>query len=171
MIDVEEAKKRAEQNFLSGLNCTQSVAEVFAEELGFDRQQILKISLPFGGGVCRMREMCGTFSGIMFCLGMYLGESSGDKTAKDNIYRHGQELARRFKEKNGSIICRELLGLVPMGTSDNLFKEKKTGFHEADSPVSEQRTAEYYKKRPCPQLCGIAAEIFASWLNENRPEK
>lgn len=166
MITPEEAKKRAEENFKSGLNCTQSVVEVFAEELGFDKNLIMSVALPFGGGTCRLRETCGTFSGIMFCLGMKMGVPNGDKTKKDEIYKIGQSFAQKFKEKNGSIICRELLGLVPLGTSDFLMKQKKADLHEASIPVSEERTEEYYKKRPCAALCGIAAEIFAEWLIE-----
>lgn len=158
MITPEEAKKRAEANFKSGLNCTQSVVEVFAEELGYDKNMMMAAGLPFGGGTCRMRETCGTFSGMMLCLGMKMGVPDGNKQRKDEIYAAGQELARQFREKNGSIICRELLGLVPRGSSEKLPPEQS-------APVSEERTEAYYKKRPCAELCGVAAEIFAAWLN------
>ena len=166
MISSDEARQRATDNFKSGLNCTQSVVEVFAEELGFDKNVLMSLALPFGGGTCRMRETCGTFNGIMMCLGMKMGVPTGDKDRKDEVYKIGQELARRFREKNGSIICRELLGLVPMGTSEALMKSGKADEHKASEPVSEARTEEYYKKRPCAELCGVAAEIFARWLEE-----
>lgn len=166
MINPEEARKRATANFLSGLNCTQSVVEVFSEELGFDKKVIMSLALPFGGGTCRMRETCGTFNGMMLCLGMKLGVPDGDKNRKDRVYAIGQELASRFRMQNGSTICRELLGLVPMGTSEALFKAGKPDAHEAEIPVSEARTEAYYKKRPCAELCGTAAEIFAEWLIE-----
>ncbi|MBQ0051294.1 MAG: C_GCAxxG_C_C family protein [Treponema sp.] len=167
MIDAKDAFERAKNNFLSGLNCTQSVVEVFAEELGFDKTSVMCMAQPFGAGTCRMREICGTVNGIMFCLGMQMGKATGDKESKDAIYKVGQELAAKFREKNGSIICRELLGLVPMGTSENLQKCGKADSHQVSEPVSEERTAEYYKKRPCPELCGMAAQIFAEYLEEN----
>lgn len=147
----QQAKEKASENFKKGFNCTQSVVSVFAEELGYDVQTLLKICQPFGGGICRTREICGTVSGMLFCLGMKLGDSSGDKTKKDEIYKQGQKLINRFKEINGSYICRELLGIT----------DKKITF------VSEERTTEYYQKRPCANLCGIAAQIFAEWLEEN----
>lgn len=183
MITPDEAHERAKNNFLSGLNCTQSVVEVFAEELGVDKDLIVPLVLPFGGGVCRMREMCGTVSGMMFCLGMKMKQNADKNAAtaeqimltgqlpdyklkKDETYAEGQKLAQEFRKVNGSIICRELLGLVPMGTSEALMKEGKADSHKADSPVSEERTPDYYKKRPCAELCGVAAEIFAKWLQD-----
>jgi hypothetical protein len=90
----------------------------------------------------------------------------GDKAQKDETYAIGQRLAGEFRKINGSIVCRELLGLVPMGTSENLMKEGKADSHESSVPVSEVRTEEYYKKRPCAELCGIAAEIFQKFLDE-----
>lgn len=167
MISPEEACQRATQNFKSGLNCTQSVVEVFAEELGYDKKTLITIALPFGGGTCRMREICGTFSGIMLCLGMKMGTDTGDKAVKDAVYKEGQALAEEFRKANGSTICRELLGLVPMGTSEKLFKAGQSDPHAASAPVSEERTDEYYKKRPCADLCGCAARIFAGWLEQH----
>ena len=166
MNTPEEARKQARQNFLDGYACAPAVAAVFASELGYDRDMILRLTQAFGAGVCRMREMCGTVSGMMTSLGMKMGSADGTKESKDAIYAEGQRLATRFRERNGSIICRELLGLVPMGQSEQAFKEKKATAHPADSPVSEARTSEYYKKRPCPDLCGEAAAIFAEWLQE-----
>lgn len=151
MMTKEEACERARNNFFAGFNCTQSVVEVFAKELGFDREQMLCVSQPFGAGICRMREVCGTVSGMMFCLGMVAGKSDGDKKAKDAIYAKGQILAEEFRKANGSIICGELLGL----------KKKE------NSPISEERTAEYYAKRPCPELCALAAGIVWEHLNDS----
>ncbi len=168
MIFPEEARKRATDNFLSGLNCTQSVVEVFAEELGYDKKTVMTLALPFGGGTCRMRETCGTFSAIMLCLAMKMGTDTGDKAIKDAVYKEGQALAEEFRKANGSTICRELLGLVPIGTSQKLFQAGKADTHASSNPESEERTEEYYKKRPCPSLCGCAAEIFARWLNDRR---
>ncbi len=167
----ELAGEEARANFMKGYACAPAVAAVFAEQFGFDREQVLRLTQPFGAGVCRMREVCGTFSGMMAALGMYMGSADGTKESKDRIYQAGQELARRFREANGSIICRELLGLVPKGESDRAFEEKRAVRHEADAPVSEERTAEYYKKRPCPDLCAFAARTFFEWLSEQEAGK
>ena len=166
MITPEEAREEARKNFLDGYACAPAVAAVFAKELGYDRDTLLKIMQPFGAGMCRMREVCGTVSGMMAALGMAIGSADGTKESKDVVYNEGQKLAEKFRESNGSIICRELLGLVPMGQSEQALKAGKATAHTADSPVSEARTPEYYKKRPCPDLCGDAAAIFAQWLNE-----
>ena len=154
----QEARERATANFKSGMNCTQSVAAVFAEKFGLSPEQIGALVQPFGGGMCRMREVCGTVSGMLFCLGMMNSASGkkingfgGDKTQKDETYAMGQKLADEFRKINGSIVCRELLGMAAK---------------QSDIPVSEARTEEYYKKRPCAELCGIAAEIFQRFLDE-----
>ncbi|MBO5100433.1 MAG: C_GCAxxG_C_C family protein [Treponema sp.] len=164
-----EAKEKAIENFKSGMNCAQAVSEVFAKEFGVDSDLIKNISLPFGAGMCRIREVCGTVSGMLFALGMYQNQNKqkteDQKAAKDNTYTKGQELINKFTELNGSIICRELLGLVPIGTSEAMLKQGQPTAHTPDSPISEKRTEEYYKKRPCAELCGIAAEIFQTWLN------
>ena len=157
------------------MNCSQAVATTFAEQFGYSPEQIASLVQPFGGGICRMREVCGTVSGMMFCLGMLNSQKAnsgekvnglgGEKSQKDETYAIGQKLAEEFKKINGSIVCRELLGLVPLGTSDALMKAGKADSHEASAPVSEERTEEYYKKRPCAELCGIAAEIFQKYLD------
>ena len=119
----QEAREKATANFKSGMNCTQSVTAVFAEGFGFSPEQIGALVQPFGGG----------------------------KTQKDETYAMGQKLADEFRKINGSIVCRELLGLAAK---------------QSDIPVSEARTEDYYKKRSCAELCGIAAEIFQKFLNE-----
>lgn len=165
MISPEEAKKRAKENFLSGFNCAQSVLEVFCRELGIDRELALKSAQTFGGGTCRLREMCGAVNGMLLALSIKNGSSDPkDKEAKDSVYKDGQFLCEKFKKKNGSFICRELLGLSPLGQSQNYLR-KNSVEGKADSPVSEKRTEEYYKKRPCPELCADAAELFAEYLN------
>jgi len=159
----EEAKTTAENHFKSGLNCAQAVTLTFAKDLGMDENTIKTLSQPFGGGMCRMREVCGTVSGMMLCIGMIQnaqgnaanGASTPEgKSNKDNTYEIGQDFARQFREINGSIICKELLGLAPMTKTDN--------------PVSEARTETYYKKRPCAELCGIAAEIVAKYIESQK---
>ena len=142
----------AYESFLKGYNCTQAVTVAFAEELGLDADTAAQLSCGFGGGMGRMREVCGTFSGIVMVLSWLYGYSDPkDVTAKKELYEKIRELAGRFKAKNGSIICRELLGL-----------EKAE-----ESAAPEPRTPEYYKKRPCPELCRCAADLLEEFIKEN----
>ena len=176
MITSEEARAQAEQNFHNGYTCAQAVLATFADELGISKETAMKAALPFGGGMCRMREVCGTVSGMLMALGFL--EGSGDvspKDEKDGVYAHGQALAEQFRKEHGSIVCRELLGLVPMGTSQQGLAQAKqveatasNNIASMTSPVSEARTDAYYKKRPCEKLCGDAAEIFANYLSQKK---
>ena len=142
----------AKQNFLNGYNCSQAVLLAFCEDFGLEKETALKISEPFGGGMGRMREVCGTVTGMFMVLGLAMGNSDAkDGSTKKNVYKSVQELAEKFKQDNGSIICRELLGLQ---------KANK------ESYVPSERTTEYYKKRPCPELCKYAADILEEYLKE-----
>ena len=142
----------AKQNFMNGYNCSQAVLLAFCEDFGLEKETALKISEPFGGGMGRMREVCGTVTGMFMVIGLAMGnDNSKDNTTKKNVYKSVQELAAKFKEDNGSIICRELLGLQ---------KNNK------DSYVLSERTNEYYKKRPCPELCKYAADILEEYLKK-----
>ena len=142
--------EKAKELFKSGYNCSQSVLWVFCEELGMDFETAMKISSPFGGGMGRMREVCGTVSGMFMAAGLMFGES--DSSSKAEIYKKVQELAARFKEQNGSIICRELL----------------QGVESSTSPTPSERTESYYKKRPCVELVGDAVEIFEKYIAEQQ---
>ena len=142
----------AKQNFMNGYNCSQAVSLAFCEDFGLEKETALKISEPFGGGMGRMREVCGTVTGMFMVIGLAMGnDNSKDNTTKKNVYKSVQELAEKFKEDNGSIICRELLGFQ---------KNNK------ESYVPSERTNEYYKKRPCPELCKYAADILEDYLKE-----
>ena len=142
----------AKQNFMNGYNCSQAVLLAFCENFGLEKETALKISEPFGGGMGRMREVCGTVTGMFMVLGLAMGNSDAkDGSTKKNVYKSVQELAAKFKEDNGSIICRELLGFQ---------KNNK------ESYVPSERTKEYYKKRPCPELCKYAADILEEYLKE-----
>ena len=142
----------AKQNFMNGYNCSQAVLLAFCEDFGLEKEKALKISEPFGGGMGRMREVCGTVTGMFMVIGLAMGnDNSKDNTTKKNVYKSVQELAAKFKEDNGSIICRELLGLQ---------KANK------ESYVPSERTNEYYKKRPCPELCKYAADILEEYLKK-----
>ena len=165
-MDPKEAGAKAQKFFKSGYNCAQSVFAVFAEELGVDLKTALKISQGFGGGMGRQREVCGTVSGMIMAASLLEGsDDSSDKETKDKCYEGIQKLCNKFREKNGSIICRELLGLVPMGQSEEALKNKTAVEHKIESSVSSERTEEYYKKRPCDLLCADAAEIFCEYFN------
>lgn len=142
----------AKQNFMNGYNCSQAVLLAFCEDFGLEKETALKISEPFGGGMGRMREVCGTVTGMFMVLGLAMGNSDAkDGSTKKNVYKSVQELAEKFKQDNGSIICRELLGL------------QKTN---KESYVPSERTTEYYKKRPCPELCKYAADILEEYLKK-----
>lgn len=142
----------AYENFLKGYNCTQSIAVAFAEELGMSEETAARISSGFGGGMGRMREVCGTFSGVVMVISWLYGyDQPKDVAGKTALYEKIRALADRFRAANGSIICKELLGLKEM--------EK--------SAVPEARTAEYYKKRPCPELCRFAADLIEEFIKEN----
>ena len=149
-----DRKELAMNNFLKGYNCTQSVLLAFQDLLPEEsRKEMICMSSAFGGGMGRLREVCGSVSGMFLITGLlygYEGPETGEKKAE--LYAKVQELAHRFEEKNGSIVCRELLGLS--------VKEEK--------PVPEARTAEYYKKRPCKELIGMAAELLEEFINEQK---
>lgn len=137
---------------MNGYNCSQAVLLAFCEDFGLEKETALKISEPFGGGMGRMREVCGTVTGMFMVLGLAMGNSDAkDGSTKKNVYKSVQELAEKFKQDNGSIICRELLGLQ---------KANK------ESYVPSERTNEYYKKRPCPELCKYAADILEEYLKK-----
>lgn len=148
--------KIAKELFKKGYNCSQAVVGAFAEELGVDFDTAIKMSSSFGGGMGRLREVCGTVSGMLMAAGLKYWDLNADaREAKTKHYEKVQELARRFKEKNGSIICRELL----------------KGIENSTSPIASERTAEYYKKRPCLELVGDAAEILEQYIKENSTVK
>ncbi len=147
---MTEAEK-ARAHFKSGLNCAQSVLLAFAEYLPQDKNTLLCAAAPFGGGMGRMREVCGCVSGMLMALGLFTYDAENPTNAeKSALYAREQLLAGRFRERNGSIVCRELLAGI---TSDA-------------SPRAEERTETYYKKRPCAELCADAADILAQYLRE-----
>lgn len=142
--------EKAKELFLKGYNCSQAVVGAFCEDLGLDFETAMKLSSSFGGGMGRLREVCGAVSGAFMVAGLKYGSSDpADKTAKTEHYKLIQEMAAKFKEQNGSIICRDLLGVG----------DKK------ETHVPEDRTKEYYKKRPCAELVELAAKITEEVLN------
>lgn len=152
-MTVQEREQKAGELFKAGYNCCQAVAMTFADVLGLSEDEVARLSSGFGGGMGRMREVCGTVSAMtMVASAMIPATDVNDKEAKTANYALVQEIADEFKKLNGSIICRELLGLSkPEGT-----------------PVPSDRTPEYYKKRPCGELCSIAAGIVARKLEKQK---
>jgi len=148
---MSEKTEKAKELFKQGYNCSQAVLGVFCEELGLDFDTAMKIASSFGGGMGRMREVCGTVSGMFMAAGLAFASSSDSASEKGEHYKRIQELAKRFKDKNGSIICRELL----------------QGIESSNTPTPSERTETYYKKRPCVELVGDSVEIFEEFLKEN----
>ena len=148
---MSEKAEKAKELFKKGYNCSQSVLGVFCEELGLDFDTAMKISCPLGGGMGRMREVCGAVSGMFMASGLYYSTSDGSVENKTEQYKIVQELAKRFKDKNGSIICRELL----------------EGIENSTAPIPSERTENYYKKRPCIDLVADAVEILEQFIKEN----
>ena len=145
-------REAAMANFKSGYNCSQSIVLAFEDMIPVDRSTLLKMASSFGGGMGRLREVCGSVTGMFMVAGFLYGYD-GPETGKVKAdhYARIQELARKFEEKHGSIVCREMLGLSV----------------RHDSPIPEARTNEYYKKRPCAEIIGDAAEILEEFIKEN----
>ncbi len=144
-------REAAMDNFMKGYNCSQSIVLAFADMLPVDEAVLSRLSSSFGGGMGRLREVCGSVSGMFMVAGLlygYEGPETGGTKAEH--YARIQELAGRFTQKHGSIVCRDLLGLS----------------NRHDAPVPEARTAEYYKKRPCKEIIGDAAEILEQYIKE-----
>ena len=131
-------EEKAEALFLSGLNCAQSVFCAFAEEFGMDLETAKKVSCGLGGGVGRLREVCGAVTGATLVLGMRHGPD------KDAVYPKVQEFCAKFKEECGSIVCRELLA----------------GTGATTGGKADARTSEYYRKRPCVELVKLAVSLL-----------
>ena len=149
-IDKQKRMKRAEELFMQGFNCSQSVATAFADVYDYTEEQMLRVSAGFGAGIGRMRLSCGAFNAMALLAGLENGSvTPGDREGKSANYMTVQQLAARFQEEHGSLICAELLKL------------------KRDAPLSyeaSERTAEYYQKRPCVKQIISAARIYAEYL-------
>ena len=151
----ESGKSRADYAvslFQSGYNCAQSVFAAYADLFGMDQGTALKMSSAMGGGVGRMREICGAVSAMAMLAGLKEGNADPhDEEAKAHIYALVRDMSGKFKEKEKTIICRELLGIE--------------GMEESAKPTV--RTAEFYRTRPCGRLIREAAEIIEAFLIDN----
>ena len=143
--------EKAKALFGDGYNCAQAVFGAFDDITGINFETSVKLASGFGGGMGRMREVCGAVSGMLMVLNAVEGYTSPtDNIAKMELYAKVQTLAGKFKEKNGSIICREIV------------KDSVTS-----TPVPTERNAEFYKKRPCGEYVEMAADIIADYLGIN----
>lgn len=173
-FDLEERVQAARDNFKThGYNCCQSVLLAYADVIGIDPQTAAVLASGFGGGMGRLREVCGSVS-AMFMIAGFISPAADPSIKSDRTANYAlvQELAGKFREKNGSIVCKELLGLVPKSTVG------KTGIglpvcQKADgspagivqeSPEPSDRTPEYYRKRPCEELIACSARIIGERL-------
>lgn len=154
-IDVERRAQRAHELFREGYNCSQSVLLAYCDLFGLDPTVAATLSAPLGGGVSRLREVCGAVSGMAMVAGLICPYNDpADRSAKTKTYALVQELAERFRAENGAIVCRELLGLD----------------RTKDDPVPSERTEQYYRKRPCPELIACAARIVGEKLRSLQNE-
>ena len=141
--------ERACEYFKNGYSCAQAVLLAFAPVLNLDENTILKMSSSFGGGMGRMREVCGAVSSMLMVAGLLKGYTSpGDMLGKTRHYQLVQNLAKKFEKVQGSIICRDILDL-PAGW---------------DSPLPSARTDKYYSERPCESCIRTASEIIENEL-------
>ena len=144
---------KAAELFLSGYNCAQAVAVAFSDVTGLTEGQAAKMASAFGGGMGRMREVCGAVSGMLMVLSYVYGyDTPGDDVSKKRLYGQVQELAAAFRAENGSIICREILKNPP------------------SDPNPTPRTAEFYAKRPCAKMVMTAARLLEQFMEENPHE-
>ena len=138
---------KAAELFVGGYNCAQSVAVAFCDVTGLDAKFTARMVSSFGGGMGRIREVCGAVSGMFFVLGLLYGyDTPGDDVSKKELYTEVQELAAKFREQCGSIVCREILKNPPT------------------DPTPSPRTAEYYRVRPCTRMVLVAGRLMDEFI-------
>ncbi len=148
---MTERAEKARNYFLDGYNCSQSVFLAFCDLTGFDEKTALLVSSSFGGGMGRLREVCGAVSGMFMAAGVLYGYTDPKAgSEKMEHYKRIQELAASFKERNTSIVCRDILGKIA----------------EDKSFIPSERTAEYYKTRPCAKMVEDATEILEKYIEQ-----
>lgn len=156
---MENRIQSAVEFFMQGYGCSQSVLMAFADIYGIDEITAKRIAAGFGGGVGRMRMMCGAVSALVILAGLDCGQTDGDDSAgKAYCYKVVQELLTKFKERNGSVTCAELLRMSGCKAI-------------ADTNIPDERNAEYYKKRPCARKVESAARVFAEYLKEKEQKE
>ena len=144
---------KAKEYFKAGYTCSQAVALAFADLTEVEEEQLKKLTLPFGGGIGRLRLTCGAVSGMVAILGLL----SSNEATKSDVYGETQTLCKRFEKENGSLVCGDLL------TGANL--QVMVGGE------AEKRTDEYYKKRPCAELVYSSAKILEEYIESKKNKK
>ncbi len=139
----------AAELFVEGYNCAQAIAVAFSDVTGLDKKFSAKMASSFGGGMGRMREVCGAVSGMLMVAGLLYGYEEPLEGGPKEHYALVQELAGKFREQAGSIICREILQNPP------------------SDPNPTPRTAEFYKVRPCARLVMLAAQVLDNYIKEH----
>ena len=162
----------AKQNFIFGCNCAQAVLLAFSDVTGLDSDIAMRLASSFGGGMGRMREVCGAVSASLMVLGLVCGydaDAPTEKADKAAHYARVQELAARFRAAQGSIVCREILAL----RAEKLRAEGADGERDAQmdamastDPTPTPRTEDYYRARPCVAVVECAAELLDAYLCE-----
>ena len=151
---MTEREKQAVRNFADGCNCAQAVLMAYADVLGLTREQAAMVAVGFGGGMGRLRLHCGAFSAAVMLAGAIEGVDGANKEHRPQTYARVQEIHRQFVAKNGTVSCAALLGRA--GVPEN--------------PTPEERTPEYYAKRPCARVIRSACQIIDGMLAEQEEE-
>ena len=147
--EIEKRVERAKELFHQSFNCSQAVFAACADIYGIDQDTALRLAASFGGGIGRMRQTCGAACGMFLLAGLENGSAiPGDADGKKKNYALVQDLAAKFKDENGSLICAELLGIAP----------------RPQEPTPEARTEAYYQKRPCADMVASAVRIYLESL-------
>lgn len=146
--EIESRAQRARELFHQGFNCSQSVVAACCDLYGVDPQLALRMSASFGGGIARMRHVCGAASGMFMLAGLEKGSVSGSAEEKKANYVFVRQLADDYKAQHGSIICADLMGIAP----------------HPEEPTPAERTEEYYHRRPCEELIASAVRIYLKRL-------
>ena len=150
---MERAEKAAEL-FLEGYNCAQAVFVAYSDLTGLTPEYAARLASSFGGGMGRLREVCGAVSGMLMVTGCLYGyHTPGDDKQKMELYALVQQLSAQFREQTGSIVCREILKYPP------------------SDPTPTPRTAEFYQKRPCARMVLLAGQILDAYLAQNPPKQ
>lgn len=150
--EIERRVEKAKALFKQGFNCSQAVCAACADLYGMDEETALRVAASFGGGIGRMRQTCGAACGMFVLAGLENGSAkAGDAEGKKQNYALVQDLAAKFKQVNGSLICAELLGIAP----------------KPQEPIPETRTEAYYQKRPCVEMVANAVRIYLTTLNNS----
>lgn len=150
--EIEKRVEKAKTLFHQGFNCSQAVFAACADIYGIEDETLaLRLAASFGGGIGRMRQTCGAACGMFMLAGLENGSAiEGDAEGKKQNYALVQDLAAKFKDENGSLICAELLGIAP----------------KPQTPTPEARTEAYYQKRPCVEMVASAVRIYLESLTD-----